>query len=67
MNEGSVPRSYIITWRASNNGSTFTCEANMTSTILTNLQPNTSYDVSIIARNDAGSGESSEFKRLRTG
>ena len=67
MNEGSVPRSYIITWKISNNGSTSNQTTTKTSTTITSLQSNTVYAVTIRTWNNAGSGESSDQVDLITG
>ena len=68
MNEGSVARSYIITWRISDNGQTnYTRTTAETSTTVTNLQSNTAYDVTIRSRNAAGDGEDSDQASFFTG
>ena len=61
VNEGSVARSYIIAWKISNNGSMlYNYTTTGTSTNIINLRPNTAYDITLVTRNIAGFGQTTD-------
>ena len=67
VNEGSVARTYDITWVASGFGMQGSRSTTGSTLVITDLQSNTNYDFTIIARNDAGQSQSSDLTTFTTG
>ena len=66
INEGSVQRRYIVTWRVPGNTS-FSRTTFDTVITISGLESNTAYDVTITARNDAGNSVPSDQVTFNTG